>query len=99
MGIFDEHTSGLALHAPDAPRSISQQHDVAGVTLNCEIFIERADNNALWLSDHCEQGSLRDCSPTGDRRQTRSSPCSQFVMHTIVMDVSAITSAAGRNAL
>ena len=51
MSIFDEHASRLAFHASDAPRGVAEQHDVAGIALDGEVFVERADDDAFGLGD------------------------------------------------
>ena len=99
MGIFHQHASRLAFHAADAPRRIAQQHDVARIALYREIFVKRADNNALRFGDHGKERSLWNRAAAGDGRQPAASPRAQLPVHLVVMDVGAVTSAPRCNPL
>ena len=51
MGVFNQHTPGLALDSSDSPRGVAQQHDVVTVTLDREILVQRSNNGSLRLGD------------------------------------------------
>src|SRR5258708_4054236 len=90
MGIWYEQASRLSLYSADAPGSVTQQHDVAGVALHREIFVKGADHNAIWLGDHGEERSLRNSAAAGNGRQPAASPRPQLAVHFVVMDVCAV---------
>ena len=98
MRIFDQHPTRLAFNAANAPGSVAQQHDVAGVAFDREIFVEGSDDAAFGLGDHCEQSSLRNGAAAGDRSQPGSTAGAQFAIHTIVMKICAVSSTARGNA-
>ncbi len=50
------------------------------------------------LGDHGEQSSIGNRAAAGDRRQSGSAAGAQFAIHTIVMKISAVASAACGNA-
>ena len=99
MGIFDQHASRFAFDPANSPRSIAQQHDVAGIALDGKVFVERAHDNSFGLGDHGEQRSLWDGAAAGDRGQPCAASRPQLAIDAIAMDVSAVASATRRNAL
>ena len=99
MSVLDQHASGLALHPPNAPRSIPQQHDVARETLYGEVFVNGANYHSLGLLDHGEQRSLGNRSAAGDRGQPAASTRANFIVHTIAVQVSATTAVSRSKAL
>src|SRR5581483_1989926 len=98
MGVFDEYATGFAFHPANSPRSVSEEHDVAGIAFDRKIFVERPYDHAFRLRDHGKQGGLRDGAAAGDGGQAASSPRPQFSVDLIAMDVGAITSPASGNA-
>ncbi len=54
MRVFNQHPAGFAFHAANAPRAVAEQHDVARVAFDGEVFVERADDNSVWLRNHRE---------------------------------------------
>src|SRR5438093_345425 len=52
--VFNQHPAGFAFHAANAPRAVAEQHDVARVAFDGEVFVERADDNSVWLRNHRE---------------------------------------------
>src|SRR5207244_7525145 len=74
-----------------------EQHDVARVAFNREIFVERADDNSIRLRDYREQSSLRNGSATGDGSQPAAAAGAQFVVHPITMEISAVAPSPGSN--
>ena len=76
--IFDQHPAGLAFYATNPPRGVAQQHDVTGVALDREVFVERADHGAFRFSHYGEQRRLRNRSAAGDCRQACTATCAQF---------------------
>ena len=99
VSIFHQHAPRFALHATDAPRGVAQQHDVAGIAFDREVFVERADHNAVGLGDDGEERGFRNGAAAGDGRQPAAPPRPQFPVHAVAMDVSAITPAPRCNAL
>ena len=97
MRVFNQHPAGFAFHAANAPRAVAEQHDVARVAFNREIFVERADDNSIRLRDHREQSSLRNGSATGDGSQPAAAAGAQFVVHPITMEISAVAPSPGSN--
>jgi len=52
VSVFDEDASGFGFYAADAPTGVAEEHDVAGVGLDGEVLVERADNGFLGESDN-----------------------------------------------
>ena len=98
MRILHQHASGIDFHAPDPPRGIAQQHDVARVALDGEVFVERADHDAFRFGHHREERGVGNRAAAGDGGQPRSAARAQFAVHAIAMQVGAVASAPGRNA-
>ncbi len=97
--IFHQHPSGIALHPPNQPRSVAQQHDVAGVALHREVLIQRADHYFFRLRHHREQRRLRNRSAAGDGRQPRAAPRPQPPVHHVAEQIRAVAAALGGDAL
>src|SRR5580704_8247578 len=98
VGIFNQHPAGFALDPVNAPGTVAEQHDVAGVAFYRKVFVHGADNNAFWLGDNREQGVLGNGATAGNGRQPRTSTRTQPVIHAIAMQVGAVPAATGGNA-
>src|ERR1700686_2502220 len=85
--VFHQHPSRLAFYAADSPRRVAQKHDVAGIALYGEVFVERADDNAIRFGDCRKQRSLRNCAAAGDGSQPAAPTRAQLPVHSIMMDV------------
>src|SRR5581483_876220 len=96
VSVLNQHASGLALHTPNPPGSIAEQHDVARQAFNREVFMNGANHRTFWLLDYCEQRRLGNRSTAGDRRQPGTSPCANLVVHTIAVQICP-TSAIARS--
>jgi len=88
----------ICLRPGEFSRNCCQQHNVARVALNGEVFIECADDHSFRLGNHGKQRSFRNGAAAGDCRQPRSTPRAQFAIDAIAMDVSAIAPSPRRNA-
>ena len=97
--IVHQHPPVIRLNAMNDPRRIPQQHDVAAITLNCKILIDRADHRAILLSHNRVQRIVRNRPAAGDRRQPRPPPRPQSLIHPIAMNVRPIPPPARRNPL
>src|SRR6202030_395500 len=69
VGIFHQHPAGFSFYAANAPGSVAEKHDVAGIALDREVFIQSAHDNSIRFGDHGEQRSLRDGAATGNGGQ------------------------------
>jgi hypothetical protein len=99
VGVFHQHATGLAFDPPNSPRTVAQQHDVAGIALDGKVFVECANNNSFGLGNHRKQRSFGDGAAAGDCRQPRSAPRPQLAIDAVAMDVRAITSTPRSDAL
>ena len=99
MRVFYQHARSFGLHAPDAPRSISEQHNVACLALDREIFVDCPNISAIGLGYNREESIVRNRAAAGDRRQSRSATRSQSAIHFVVMHIRAVTSALRGDAL
>ena len=52
VSVFDEDASGFGFDAANAPTGVAEEHDVAGVGLDGEVLVERADDGFLGESDN-----------------------------------------------
>src|SRR5580658_5059590 len=98
MRIFDQYARSLSLHAPYAPGSVAEQHDVAGHAFDGEVFIDCANRAAIRLGDHGEQSIVRNRAAARDRRQSRAAPRPQLAVDAIMVQVSTMASALRSNA-
>src|SRR3984957_151823 len=87
VGVFHQHPARFSLHAANAPRSVAEKHDVAGIALHGEVFVECAHHNSIRFGDYGEQRRLRDGAATGDGGEPASAPRAQFAIHPVAMDV------------
>ena len=99
MRVLDKHTAGFAFYPANAPRTVSQQHDVTGVALHREIFIDCADNNSIRLRNYGKQRRFRNSPAAGDGGQPTAAASTQPMIHAIAMEISAVASSPGRNSL
>ncbi len=97
--IFHQHAPGVRLHAANAPRGVAQQHDVAGIALDREVLVERADDDLFRLHHHREQRGIRNRAAAGDGRQPRATPPAQTPVDHVAIEIRAIAAALGRDAL
>ena len=98
MGVFNQHTPGLALDSSDSPRGVAQQHDVVTVTLDREILVQRSNNGSLRLGDHGIESSFGYGPTAGNRGEARAAPGAELAIHAVMMKVSSIASSPGGNA-
>src|SRR5262249_60458107 len=98
MRIFDKDAPGFAFYSLDAPGSVAEQHDVAGVAFDCEVFVESSYDYAFRLGNDCDQGSFRNRTAAGDCRETCSTAGTQLMIHAVTVQISAVTSTTSRDA-
>ena len=68
MGVV--HDDLAAAHVLDPPRRVAEQKDVAGVALDREVLVERADDRAvLIVGDDAIVGDLGNGAAAGDGGQ------------------------------
>ena len=99
MRVFHQDSSRFSLYAPYAPRTVAQQHDVAGLALDGEIFIQGAHYDSFRLEYDGKQRRLRDGAPAGDGRQTAAPARSELVVHAVAVEIGAVAPAPRRDAL
>src|SRR6266404_4682862 len=85
MCIFDADFS--LLYPQHTPRSIPQLENVALQTLNCKVFIDRADHETTWFEHDCIVGSVGNGTAGSDRRQTRASSPTQSPVDGVAMQI------------
>src|SRR5216684_7402356 len=73
LRVFHQHAAGL--HAANAPGGIAEKNDVAGEAFDGEIFVDRADGEALGLGHYGVEGIFRNRAAAGDGSQTRTATC------------------------
>src|SRR3954447_1729260 len=86
MRILDAHLT--LLDSQNTPRRVSELKDVALQTLDRKVFIDCADNEIARLEHDCIIRSVRNRAAGSNRRQTRASPATQPLVHSIVMQIS-----------
>ena len=95
--VLDAH--GAARHAPDHPRRRAQQENVAGLTLDGEVFVDGADRLAVGLRDHVVVGRLGNGAARGDCRHPCAAARAQPAVDAIVVQKRAEAAARGRDAV
>ena len=73
--------------------------DVAGRALDCEVFVERADERVIRLEQNAIVGDFRDRAAIGDRHHARSSASAHAPVHLIAMNERAATAVFRRETL
>ena len=58
----------------DPPRRVAELKDVAGLALDGEVLVERADERVVRLEDDAVVGDLGDGAARGLREQPRAAP-------------------------
>src|SRR5689334_11192419 len=89
--VFNQNPS--CLHAADAPRSISQQHDVARDALDRKVFVYRADNGAFRMRNDGVKRIIGNCAAAGDGGQAAAAARANYAVHAVAMEVRSITPA------
>ena len=87
----------------DPPRAVPQLEDVAGVALDGEVLVERADLQIVGLEQHAIVGDVGDGAARGERRQPGGSAREQASLHFVAVDergapAAACGEAAGQHA-
>ena len=98
MRIFDQHPTRPSFYAMNAPGGVPQQHYVASVALDREVFVERANDNPFRSGHYGEQRGFGYGAAAGNCGQSGSSTGAQLSVYAIVMQVGAVASAASSNA-
>src|SRR5436190_21665866 len=78
-------THRAARYLQDQPRRVAELENVAGVALDREVFVQRADERVLSLEDHAIVRNLGDRSAARDREHARSSSSAYFGVHFVAM--------------
>ena len=72
----------------DAPGRVAEEEDVAGIALDGEVFIERADDGAvLVVGDDAIARDFRDRPAAGDGREPRAFPRPQAAIDAVAMEI------------
>src|SRR5437868_6018809 len=98
MGVFHQHAPA-GLDAVNAPTGAAEQHDVAALRLDGKVFIQSADDSLFRQSDDCIQGVVGNRATVGDSDHAASTTRFEHAVHAIAMQVGAVTSAAGSDAV
>ena len=93
MGVFDAHDA-FAFDASDAPGRRAQQEDVAGVALDREVFVDRADEGAVRLLDDAEVAGFGNHAAVEQRGQAGGASRAQHLVDAVAMDQRTRASAA-----
>ena len=93
------HRYGAGLHAANAPRSISEEENVAAQAFDGEVFINGADHGAFRLGDHGVHRVIGNCAAAGDRGEAAAAASSEAMIHLVAMQVGAVATAAGGDAV
>ena len=96
--VLDKHTT-RAGHAPNSPRCIAEQHDVAGETLDRKILVDRPDDGSLRFGDDRIQPVFGNRAAARDRGQARVATAAQSSVDAIAKQVRAVSSATCSDAL
>ena len=97
MRVFHQDAS-VGRHAANAPRGISEKHDVAGHAFNGEVFIDRADDDGLELRNHGVQRIFGNGAAAGDGGEAAAAASTHHAVDAIAMQVGSVTSARGGDA-
>ena len=72
LRVGDAHVAGRDLQHP--PRRVAELEDVAGVALDREVLVQRADERVVGLEHHAVVGDFRNRAARGQREQPRAAP-------------------------
>ena len=86
-------------HLQDPPGAVAELKDVAGVALDGEVLVQRADEQLLGLEHDAIVGVVGNRAARGDRGQARRPPPPQLRVHFVAMHQRAAPAAPGREAL
>src|SRR4030095_12593563 len=98
MGILYDHSAGFSLDTPYSPGSTSQQYDVSPVALDCEVFIEGADDCSFWFGNHRKQAVLWDGATTGNGSHARPPAGANSLVYAVAVQISAVAKVSSRKA-
>ena len=90
---------GAAADLQDLPRGVAELEDVAGVALDREVFVERADERVVRLEHDAVVGDLGDRAAGGEREHSRSAAAAHLAVHFVAMDERAAPPALRRESV
>ena len=91
MRVFHTHDAALDTH--DAIGGIAELEDVAGQTLDGEVLVHGADDDAFRFEQHLEIGVVGNRAAGGQRREARAAPPAQNAIDLVTVQQSAAASA------
>ena len=95
--VLDEHAAGA--DAPDLPRRVAEQHDVARGAFDREVLVDGTDRGPFGLGDHGVERGFGNRAAAGDRRQPGSAAGAEALVDAVAMEVRAVASATRGDAL
>jgi hypothetical protein len=98
VGILDEDSSGAGLDATDAPTAVAEEHDVASVGLDGEVFVESSDNGLGGQGNYVEERALGNGSAGGDGSQARAATGTKTAVDLIAVEIGSKAPALGTDA-
>src|SRR4051812_454999 len=98
MSIFHEHAP-TRFHAMNLPTGAAEQHDVAARDLDSKVFIESAHDGLFGQGNNGKKRSVRNSPAICDSDHAAATPSFQHAVHAIAMEIGAIPSPAGNNAV
>src|SRR5580658_6647203 len=94
------HDDLAAAYVFDPPRSIAQQEDVSGITLDGKILIQRSHHRpAFIVSDNSISGYFWNRPAAGDRRQPGAVTGAQPAVDPVAMQIRSPTPTLGSDPL
>src|SRR4030088_153839 len=96
LRIFDKHAARC--DTSNAPRRVSEQHDVARKTFDREVFVNRTDGYAFGLRNDGIERFFGDCAAARDGSEPRSTAGAQNRVKGIPLKVGSIAAGAAGGA-
>src|SRR5262249_57179835 len=84
---------------PDLPRRVAELKDVAGVALDGEVFVQRADERIARIEDDAIVGDFGDRAARRDREQPRAAPRAHAPVDLVAMHERPAPTAPRRESL
>ena len=86
-------------HLQDQPRRVAELEDVAGVALDREVLVERADEGVVGIEDDAVVGDLRDGAARGLGEQPGAAAAAHHAVDLVAVQQRGATAAAGGEAV
>ncbi len=99
MRILHQNARRFALDSPNTPRSVAEQHDLAGHALDRKVLVDGSNNPAIGLGNNREERIIRDRPAARNCRQPCSPARAQLAIDSVVMQICAVAPTLCRDTL